>query len=53
MNKWTQAMVVVMGLTTGNFGVEYFREAPNYRQAVQESFNNAVGIIAYIIVIAL
>jgi hypothetical protein len=53
MNKWINALIAVIGLTAGNFGYEYFRATPDYQKATLESFNNAVGIITYIIVIAL
>ena len=37
----------------GNFGWQYFRASPDYAAAALESYENAVGIITYIIVIAL
>lgn len=48
--KWFQAAVIIAGLSMGNFGWQYFRASPDYTRAALESFNNAVGIIAYIII---
>ena len=51
--KWLQAFTIVAGLTIANFGWQYFGASPDYAHAALQSYENAVGIITYIIVIAL
>ena len=51
--KWLQALCIITGLSMGNFGWQYFHTSPDYAMAALESFQNAVGIITYLIVIAL
>ena len=52
-NKWIRALVIITGLSMGNFGWQYFHASPDYVAAALESYENAVGIITYVILVAL
>ena len=51
--KWIQAVTVAAGLTIGNFGYQYLCASPDYAHAAMASYENVVGIIAFIIVVTL
>ena len=51
--KWFQGFIVTLGLAIANFGGQYFCASPDYGHAALQSYENAVGIIIYLIVIAL
>jgi len=47
--KWLQAFTVVLGLAIANFGWQYFCASPDYAHAALQSYENAVGILIFII----
>jgi hypothetical protein len=51
--KWLQASAIIAGMSMGNFGWQYFSASPDYARAALESFHNALGIITYLIIVAL
>jgi len=48
--KWIQGLSITVGLSMGNFLWQYFAASPDYNLATLESFENAVGIFAFILI---
>ena len=50
MTSWISALFIILGLTAGNFlFTRYFGAPPNYMEAARGSFDNAFGIIVYLL----
>lgn len=48
--KWIQGLTVAAGLSMGNFLWQYFAASPDYGRAALESYENLIGILAFIVI---